>query len=71
MTTRILTVAPLLTALMINGRVGANNTAELGTMVVTEQIDAVAVNAFPGEQFPIELPGMPVIEDGVFQDEAR
>src|SRR3954470_3174724 len=29
-------IAPLLTALMINGRVGANNTAELGTMVVTE-----------------------------------
>lgn len=34
-------VAPLLTALMINGRVGANNTAELGTMVVTEQVDAL------------------------------
>ena len=35
-------IAPLLTALMINGRVGANNTAELGTMAVTEQIDACA-----------------------------
>lgn len=34
-------VAPLLTALMVSGRVGANNTAELGTMVVTEQIDAL------------------------------
>jgi phospholipid/cholesterol/gamma-HCH transport system permease protein len=34
-------VAPLLTALMISGRVGANNTAELGTMVVTEQIDGL------------------------------
>jgi phospholipid/cholesterol/gamma-HCH transport system permease protein len=34
-------VAPLLTALMISGRVGANNTAELGTMVVTEQVDAL------------------------------
>jgi phospholipid/cholesterol/gamma-HCH transport system permease protein len=34
-------VGPLLTALMISGRVGANNTAELGTMVVTEQIDAL------------------------------
>jgi phospholipid/cholesterol/gamma-HCH transport system permease protein len=34
-------VAPLLTALMISGRVGANNTAELGTMVVTEQLDAL------------------------------
>jgi phospholipid/cholesterol/gamma-HCH transport system permease protein len=38
-------VGPLLTALMINGRVGANNTAEIGTMVVTEQIDALRVLA--------------------------
>ena len=34
-------IGPLLTALMISGRVGANNTAELGTMVVTEQVDAL------------------------------
>jgi phospholipid/cholesterol/gamma-HCH transport system permease protein len=34
-------IGPLLTALMISGRVGANNTAELGTMAVTEQIDAL------------------------------
>jgi phospholipid/cholesterol/gamma-HCH transport system permease protein len=38
-------IAPLLTALMISGRVGANNTAELGTMVVTEQLDAMRVLA--------------------------
>ena len=38
-------IAPLLTALMISGRVGANNTAELGTMTVTEQIDALRVLA--------------------------
>jgi phospholipid/cholesterol/gamma-HCH transport system permease protein len=38
-------IAPLLTALMISGRVGANNTAELGTMVVTEQLDALRVFA--------------------------
>lgn len=38
-------IAPLLTALMISGRVGANNTAELGTMVVTEQVDALRVLA--------------------------
>ena len=38
-------IAPLLTALMINGRVGANNTAELGTMVVTEHVDALRVLA--------------------------
>jgi phospholipid/cholesterol/gamma-HCH transport system permease protein len=34
-------IGPLLTALMLSGRVGANNAAELGTMVVTEQIDAL------------------------------
>ena len=34
-------IAPLLIALMFSGRVGANNTAELGTMVVTEQLDAL------------------------------
>ena len=34
-------LAPLLIALMFNGRVGANNAAELGTMVVTDQIDAM------------------------------
>jgi len=38
-------VSPLLTALMISGRVGANNTAELGTMTVTEQIDALRAMA--------------------------
>jgi phospholipid/cholesterol/gamma-HCH transport system permease protein len=38
-------IAPLLTALMISGRVGANNAAELGTMVVTEQLDALRVLA--------------------------
>lgn len=38
-------IGPLLTALMISGRVGANNAAELGTMVVTEQTDALRVLA--------------------------
>lgn len=38
-------IGPLLTALMISGRVGANNTAELGTMVVTEQVDALRMSA--------------------------
>lgn len=44
-------IAPLLTALMINGRVGANNTAELGTMVVTEQVDALRVLAIDPVSF--------------------
>ena len=34
-------IGPILIALMLSGRVGANNTAELGTMVVTEQLDAL------------------------------
>jgi phospholipid/cholesterol/gamma-HCH transport system permease protein len=46
-------VAPLLTALMISGRVGANNTAELGTMVVTEQLDALRALAIDPVAFLI------------------
>ncbi|MFT3926455.1 MAG: ABC transporter permease [Myxococcales bacterium] len=34
-------LSPLLVGLMFSGRVGANNTAELGTMVVTEQVDGL------------------------------
>ncbi|HIC14254.1 MAG TPA: ABC transporter permease, partial [Gemmatimonadetes bacterium] len=33
-------LAPLLTAIVLVGRIGARITAELGTMVVSEQIDA-------------------------------
>src|SRR5881296_3977176 len=41
-------MGPVLTALMIGGRVGAGITAELGSMSVTEQIDAVrALGASP------------------------
>jgi phospholipid/cholesterol/gamma-HCH transport system permease protein len=41
-------MAPILTALMLGGRVGAGVTAELGTMAVTEQIDAIrALGASP------------------------
>src|SRR4051812_40156904 len=38
-------IGPILIALMFSGRVGANNTAELATMTVTEQIDALATLA--------------------------
>ncbi|WP_249755952.1 MlaE family ABC transporter permease [Microvenator marinus] len=34
-------VGPIMIGLMFSGRVGANNTAELGTMKVTDQIDAL------------------------------
>lgn len=43
-------VGPILIGLMFSGRVGANNTAELGTMTVTEQIDglrALAIDPIP------------------------
>ncbi len=46
-------IGPLLVALMISGRVGANNTAELGTMVVTEQIDALRALAIDPISFLI------------------
>lgn len=34
-------IGPILIALMFSGRVGSNNTAELGTMTVTEQLDGL------------------------------
>jgi phospholipid/cholesterol/gamma-HCH transport system permease protein len=39
--TIVLEIGPLLTALVLAGRVGARMTAEIGTMRVTEQIDAL------------------------------
>ena len=36
-------LGPVLTALMVGGRIGAGMTAELGSMRVTEQIDAIRV----------------------------
>src|SRR5690606_23537235 len=41
----MLEVGPVLTALVVAGRVGASMTAELGTMAVTEQLDAMKVLA--------------------------
>src|SRR5207245_3736165 len=41
-------LAPVLTALMVAGRVGAAMSAEIGTMKVTEQIDALrALAVYP------------------------
>lgn len=34
-------LGPVLIALMFSGRVGSNNTAELGTMTITEQLDGL------------------------------
>jgi len=38
-------VAPLMVGLMFSGRIGAQNSAELGTMKITEQIDALKILA--------------------------
>jgi phospholipid/cholesterol/gamma-HCH transport system permease protein len=42
----ILEMGPLLTGLVLTGRVGARMTAEIGTMRVTEQIDALETLAY-------------------------
>ncbi|HJU89890.1 MAG TPA: ABC transporter permease [Gemmatimonadaceae bacterium] len=42
----VLELAPLITALVLTGRVGARMTAEIGTMRVTEQIDALETLAY-------------------------
>ncbi len=49
----LLELAPLLTALVLAGKVGATITAELGTMRVTEQIDALEALAFDPISFLI------------------
>ena len=41
--TMIKELGPVLSALMVTGRVGSAITAEIGTMVVTEQVDAMRV----------------------------
>src|SRR5690242_18503306 len=44
-------LAPVLTGLALAGRVGANIAAELGTMEVTEQIDALETLAYDPEAY--------------------
>ncbi|MDQ2890646.1 MAG: ABC transporter permease [Gemmatimonadota bacterium] len=43
---QVLELGPLLTGLVLTGRVGARMTAEIGTMRVTEQIDALETLAY-------------------------
>jgi len=47
----ILELGPLLTGLVLTGRVGARITAEIGTMRVTEQIDALETLTFDPVNF--------------------
>ena len=67
-------MGPILTALMIGGRVGAGIAAELGTMAVTEQVDALrALGASPVRALVVPrlialivmLPALTVIADMV------
>jgi len=44
-------IGPILIALMFSGRVGANNTAELSTMTVTEQLDGLRALAIDPIRF--------------------
>jgi phospholipid/cholesterol/gamma-HCH transport system permease protein len=44
-------LSPVLTSLMVNGRVGSAMAAELGTMRVTEQIDALESMAVDPDQY--------------------
>jgi phospholipid/cholesterol/gamma-HCH transport system permease protein len=66
-------MGPVLTALMIGGRVGAGITAELGAMSVSEQIDAMrALGANPVKKLVVPrvvatmimLPALTLIADG-------
>ena len=53
-------LGPVLAALMVAGRLGASMTAEIGTMKVTEQIDALttlSVNSYKYLVFPRILTG--------------
>lgn len=73
----VLELGPVLTALMVSGRVGAGITAEIGSMAVTEQVDAIrALGADPLQKLvlprviaaTIGLPMLTVLADllGVF-----
>jgi phospholipid/cholesterol/gamma-HCH transport system permease protein len=65
-------LGPVLTALMIAGRLGASMTAEIGTMRVTEQIDALttlSVNSYRYLVFPRLLTGSILLPFLVFIDD--
>jgi phospholipid/cholesterol/gamma-HCH transport system permease protein len=48
-------LGPVITALIVAGRVGASITAEIGTMNVTEQIDALQAMATNPVQYPAAI----------------
>src|SRR5205814_3486997 len=72
--TIILELGPLLTGLVLTGRVGARMTAEIGTMRVTEQIDALETLAYDPIAFLVVprilaaiamLPILVILADGI------
>ncbi len=69
----VLELGPLLTALVLTGRVGARMTAEIGTMRVTEQIDALETLSYDPVAFLavprllaalVMLPALTIIANG-------
>ncbi len=71
---QVLELGPLLTGLVLTGRVGARMTAEIGTMRVTEQIDALETLSYDPVAFlvvprllacVIMLPALVVFADAV------
>src|SRR3546814_20977617 len=57
-------LGPVLAGLMVAGRVGASMAAEIGTMRVTEQIDALdtlATNPFMYLLAPRPIPGLTIL----------
>ncbi|MDR0744424.1 MAG: ABC transporter permease [Holosporales bacterium] len=65
-------IGPVLTALMVAGRLGASMTAEIGTMKVTEQIDAIttlSVNSYKYLVFPRIIAGTVLLPFLVFIDD--
>jgi phospholipid/cholesterol/gamma-HCH transport system permease protein len=58
--TMILELGPVLTGLALAGRVGANISAELGTMRVTEQIDALETLAYDPVAYLV-VPRVPAV----------
>ncbi|HWI40337.1 MAG TPA: ABC transporter permease, partial [Verrucomicrobiae bacterium] len=72
--TMVRELGPVLSALMVAGRVGSAITAEIGTMVVTEQVDAMQVEGTDVvkrlvlrrlEALLVSLPLLTVITDAV------
>ena len=70
----VLELGPLLTGLVLTGRVGARMTAEIGTMRVTEQIDALETLSYDPHAFlvvprflaaVVMLPTLTVLADSV------